>query len=280
MKNIIVPTDFSDTAKDAFLYAQELALYLDANIKVVNVHLPYYDAQNPRYSEDLRKDKEQLSTAMSRFIGGESSSYFDEIIATEMVATEVVLGLATEELIKLSMSNDVDLIVMGTTGKGDILTSVLGSVSSIVAQKAHCPVLLIPKGSKFKDYQEILYASNYQSANKILLKRISHFASLFPSNIHLVHINEFKNTGDVEFQEFILESLFRKNAPELDLKIMTAHSENVWTGLNTYAKENLIDLIIVATPHRDFWDNLTHKSVTKQMIMNAQSPIMILPINK
>jgi len=280
MKKIIVPTDFSETAKDALLYAQELALYLDANIKVVNVHLPFYDPNNPQYIEDLRTDKEQLNTSLNQFVGSASSLDYNGVIATEMIDTEVVTGLATDELIKLSMSKDVDLIVMGTTGKGNVLTNVFGSVSSAVAQKAHCPVLLVPKGAKFKDYQEILYASNYQSADKLLLKRISHFASLFPSNIHLVHVNEFKNKGSVEFQELVLESLFRKNAPNLDLSIITVNSENVWSGLTSYAKENLIDLIIVATPHRDFWNNLVHTSVTKRMIMNAPCPIMVLPINK
>jgi nucleotide-binding universal stress UspA family protein len=38
MKTLLIPIDFSETAKDAFKYAIRLAQHINANLKVVNVY--------------------------------------------------------------------------------------------------------------------------------------------------------------------------------------------------------------------------------------------------
>ena len=46
-------------------------------------------------------------------------------------------------------------------------------------------------------------------------------------------------------------------------------------GLNDYAVRHRIDLIVMARPNRDFWENIFHKSVTKAMALNTKLPILI-----
>ncbi len=42
MKNILVPTDFSENAASAYLYAIELAKRFNATVTVVHVYQPFY----------------------------------------------------------------------------------------------------------------------------------------------------------------------------------------------------------------------------------------------
>ena len=59
--------------------------------------------------------------------------------------SEVLVDDPADALV--SVSPDLDLLVMGSRGSGAHLAALLGSVSSRVAMKARCPVLVVPRGS-------------------------------------------------------------------------------------------------------------------------------------
>jgi nucleotide-binding universal stress UspA family protein len=55
----------------------------------------------------------------------------------------VVSGPPAESIIKLAKEIDADTIVIGNTGKGRVVRSLLGSVSAEVMNKAPCSVYLV-----------------------------------------------------------------------------------------------------------------------------------------
>lgn len=46
----------------------------------------------------------------------------------------------------LSLGRDVDLLVLGSRGRGAVLRLLLGSVSTKVVRRARCAVLVMPEG--------------------------------------------------------------------------------------------------------------------------------------
>jgi nucleotide-binding universal stress UspA family protein len=70
----------------------------------------------------------------------------EEILGRMGVVTassEVVVGLAVEELTELS--HDVDLIVVGSRGWGPVKRLLLGSTSERLVREAACPVIAVPR---------------------------------------------------------------------------------------------------------------------------------------
>lgn len=61
------------------------------------------------------------------------------------VAVERLLGHGDPAGTLTDLSALADLVVLGTTGRGSNLTSLIGSVSSRVAAQAHCPVAIVPE---------------------------------------------------------------------------------------------------------------------------------------
>ena len=57
--------------------------------------------------------------------------------------TRVLSGEPTENIIRLAKEIDADVIVIGSTGKGRVARSLLGSVSSEVMNKAPCSVYMV-----------------------------------------------------------------------------------------------------------------------------------------
>ncbi len=280
MKNILLPTDFSSVAKNAYLYARDLATYIDAQLKVVNICYPDKDTIGgfiPSTDDLIKHQQKQLDS----FVGTVQETSLEGVVETAMVETEVIIGFPKEEIQKLSSQEEVDLIIMGTTGSGsNRISKMIGSVSSGVAQKANCPVLLVPPEASFEGIKNMLYAGNYESAKGQVLNDISELAEKFEADIHLVHIAKEASLGTNPIQEVVLERLFKKVAPELKFEFHTMASEKVWEGLDKYARTNDIDLIVLVTRQRSFWESLSHKSLTRKMIFYSEVPLLVMHTDK
>jgi nucleotide-binding universal stress UspA family protein len=142
LKTILVPTDFSDASQSALEYAKGLATAFGATIHVVHVmedllahawSAEVYVASMPNLREEIEKEaQERLAAMMSE----DDRTRFK-------VVTAVVAGSPFLEIVRYAKANAVDLIVMGTHGRGPIAHMLLGSVAEKVVRKAPCPVLTV-----------------------------------------------------------------------------------------------------------------------------------------
>ncbi|MDA1184821.1 MAG: universal stress protein [Acidobacteria bacterium] len=150
IKTILVPLDFSEPSVAALRYAKELANVLRASIHLLHVtHDPTTqpwteEAYSPALLDlvDAYKAEaqEQLTAALS---ASERKKYRAELA--------VSVGAPFSRIIEYATKNHVDLIVMGTHGRGAIAHAILGSVTERVVRFAPCAVLSVPpKGMKQK----------------------------------------------------------------------------------------------------------------------------------
>jgi nucleotide-binding universal stress UspA family protein len=142
LKNVLVPTDFSETSDSALRYGKALAAAFGATLHVVHiVEEPYgqpWAVEAYGFSLAALQD-EWIKDAQSRLA---DSLTADEKAALHAVTT-TVLGHPVMEILRYAKDNAVDLIVMGTHGRGPLGHVVLGSVAERVVRKAPCPVLTV-----------------------------------------------------------------------------------------------------------------------------------------
>jgi nucleotide-binding universal stress UspA family protein len=139
-KNILVPTDLSAHAEEAFAYACELATKLEATVHLVNViGIPALGVP-------------ELGVAVT-------STMIDSIIADNQRALDALAarrppgvklgqilmktGDARDMIDQAAKEVGADLIVMGTHGRRGFTRALLGSVAETVVRTAPCAVLTI-----------------------------------------------------------------------------------------------------------------------------------------
>ncbi|MGE3317110.1 MAG: universal stress protein [Planctomycetaceae bacterium] len=139
MKKILIPTDFSKGSESAIRYGCELAAKFNAEIHLLNV-LPEtvggfegYYAFSPEVIEDIRKEAHAKMNSIS----------VPESHSGQKVIKVVVTGVPFLEIVRYAKNQQIDLIVMGTYGRGAISHILLGSVAERVVRKAPCPVLTV-----------------------------------------------------------------------------------------------------------------------------------------
>lgn len=190
------------------------------------------------------------------------------------VHLEARIGFAVEEIVKLS--KEINCIIMGTQGEHLMLEKVFGTISTDVSQQAHCPVLLIPPDVSFKDYDDILFASDYSALEGKVLERILKFSKMFNAGLHFVHVNVGPDNPKTSPDELIFEKIFASKEPDTPMYFAEIEDTSVTDGLNKYISTHKIDLLVVVSQKRSFWERLFHKSVTKRMVLNSELPTLVL----
>jgi Universal stress protein UspA and related nucleotide-binding proteins len=53
-------------------------------------------------------------------------------------------------------------------------------------------------------------------------------------------------------------------------------SDDVVGALYEYSFYHRIQLLVFVTHHRNIWDNLLHKSVTQEVLMSSDLPVLVM----
>lgn len=149
IKTILVPTDFSEASEAAVKYGKALAEAFGSSLHLVHVMedllahawaAEVYVASMPSLREEIGKEATDRLGAMVT----------DEERQRLRVTTAIIEGNPFLEIIRYARAHDVDLIVLGSHGRGPVAHMLLGSVAEKVVRKSPCPVLTVrPAQHKF-----------------------------------------------------------------------------------------------------------------------------------
>ena len=205
IKNILYLTDFSDNSKAAYPHAAFLAKHDEAVLHVLHVNVLPSDVS------PVDKDLAALRTTLTDQLSGvgEKSS-FEEVMASlpaSAVRAEVEAPTVAEGIFEYIDQHDIDLVVMGTHGRGGLGHFLLGSVAERVVRRAPCPVLTLrhhPNRSFLpKEIQTILVPIDFSEHSRAALRHAVELAALYEARLELLHVVEetlhpaFYNTGVV-----------------------------------------------------------------------------------
>lgn len=275
IKNILVPIDFSATARVAFEYAKVLAQALDAQITVLHVNQYFLAASDITQLITDQNNEDRLKEAMEAFVNEDNEALGETVMVKTATKTKILRGEAVGCIVDLSLTKTVDLIVMGTTGLQDFLSKIIGSVSLEVSNKAHCPVLLVPRDAHWTPIDRILFASNAESTTPSMVRQVSNFAQCFNASVHFVHVNHTEE-NNTPLISTIWDELYEKSNAAFPFEIHTVYGSDTIEQLQKYVAKNDISLMVFVSKHRTFWQNLIHNSVTEKMSLSSEVPMLIL----
>ncbi|HEY3524150.1 MAG TPA: universal stress protein [Candidatus Limnocylindrales bacterium] len=132
VEHVLVATDLSLASAAATDRAIDLAAALGARLLVVSVIDPGARRSGLRVDQIRTAREAEVSTVVAAARG-------------QGVAAEYLIwtGTAGESIVEAAASEGVDLIVVGSRGRGGVERAVLGSVSDYVIRHAPCPVMVL-----------------------------------------------------------------------------------------------------------------------------------------
>lgn len=139
LKRILYPTDFSDFSLHAAKYAQSFARDYKAQLHALHVLEPYHAMAEVDGIADRPTPVDRLPGLDERLAG----FCKEHLQAVDTVTHKTVVGRPFLEIIRYAKEFQIDLIVLGTHGRGVLSHLLIGSVAEKVVRKAPCPVLTV-----------------------------------------------------------------------------------------------------------------------------------------
>jgi nucleotide-binding universal stress UspA family protein len=142
MGGIVVGIDGSEHSLDALRWAAEEARLRGAHLQVVGTFTT--PIMSTGYEVAVPDPTDLQAASESMLAAAVDSVRMTGALDGVDLSSEVLEGHAGERLIALS--EDADLIVVGSRGHGGFMGLLLGSVTTYVVNHAHCPVVVVRPG--------------------------------------------------------------------------------------------------------------------------------------
>lgn len=280
MKKILFPTDFSETANNAFVYALKLAKSIDAEIYVLNTY------EMPVISTTSTGQPELVQTVYNSIELNNFDNYKKQVpklraIANDSDCDDIKLTFIFEEGIMLTIlkkiinSENIDFIVMGTNGNSGFEKKLLGSNTVHVMENISIPILSVPRKAVFKRLNNFGFATMLRDSDKAGLHQIIKIGASLNAEVKVLHVlrkenQETMQTLDLWKQEF--------NSPHVTFH--TVLNEKLEESVFFFIDDQLIDVMCIVKRQLNFFEKLFTTSLSKQMSYHADVPVLVLKEQK
>ncbi|WP_350289235.1 universal stress protein [uncultured Croceitalea sp.] len=279
MKDILIPTDFSENAWNATKYA--IALFKDEQcvFHLLNTYTPSIahsrfmaTSMNGSATDAIQynsqKELEKLVASIKEIYNNPNHSF----------KTISSFSLLIDEVKELVAAENIDLIVMGTKGASGLEEVFMGSNTvRIIKSVKDCPVLAIPQYFEFKKPSEIAFATDFNRFYTLSeLQPLLDMANTFNATIRIVHV-QYEIKALTEIQQFNL-SMLRKYLREVEYYIHTVTELNsVSRTLEVFTNELDIHLLAMLHYQHSYMERMTREPVVKRLAFHTQIPLLVIP---
>lgn len=277
MKTFLLPTDFSDTAKNAALYALQLAEQIGVTKLVL-----YHSYEIPVTIDPMTPGIQMLDVDVLKKNGEEGLAMFRSQLLP--FAKNITIegfneyGDLADGLDTVCKKVEADMIVMGITGGGAFEEKLIGSNAVSVAKHTSVPVIIVPAGVKFSRIQQVMLTSDFDKEDRnVPVTPARKIIQETQSKLLVFHIDEDPEEYEEESPEataegYALYALLYDLSPQFHFSKNTHFAEAV----NDFVSEYQVDLVITIAKKQGFFGSLFTESHTKQLAFHSKVPVMVI----
>lgn len=279
MKKIILTTDFSENAWNAIFNA--LKLYAD-----VTCHFYLLHAYTPSNLNMLGAKSQQRLGVIYDSLSKYSEQELEEMYAYFQINnknpkhtfTTVSKANTIEDAVnKLSIEEDIDLIIMGTQGATGAKEVFLGSNAvRVINTIKNIPIITMPSGFIFQKLNTIFFASNFTKPyNKSELEPIIELSKLWQATIEIVHVSIENNLNDNQKAN---KEILKERLLGLDYHFKIIPFEiSISKSLDIYIENKTSSILSIIRHQHTFWEKVLGEAVVKKIAFHSSLPVLFLP---
>ncbi|WP_350285333.1 universal stress protein [uncultured Croceitalea sp.] len=279
MKQLLLPTDFSDNAWNALFTAIKLYAHFECTFHLLHTYEP--KAQNisgfkssARAGQVYQSMAEQSKEELAKILAYVNTNYSNK---KHHFQTNSVSGGLVETIKKIIPKYDIDTIVMGTKGATGAKEIFLGS-NTVKVLKAvkNCMILVVPKSYDFKSLTSVVFPTEYTHFfPKNILQPVLQLMAHWKSEIKIFHVAQEFKLSDVQLSnKQILKKRFEDH-PYGFYKVSI--KKTVSKAIRDFSKEQKADLIVLTNYKHTFFEQLTQEPIVKKVSFKSDIPLLVLP---
>lgn len=272
IKNILIPTDFSETATLAVAHGVNMARLFNAKIYLLHsVETTMYTAGvgEPVMMVDLDSIYKNATTQLNKEAEQIKSEYHAD------VTTIIASGRPATAIMDAVKEHHIDIIIMGTHGASGFEELFMGSNAHKVVNVATCPVITIRLTTKTIGFSNIILpiGSYFYSRQKV--NNAIELAKVYNSTVHILGLLETNDKEEDDKFAIKIESVehaLQHAGVKYTKKIIRANNPAV--EAMKLSEEIGADLILIMTEHESDLTGMFMGPSAKQIVNHSKIPVM------
>jgi len=276
MKKILCPVDFSEVSVNAIEFAAKLGDAYNSSLTLINVFTEKdfnkildTDTITKEYNEKLEIARQKLDKMCAEVMRSEKRH---GLLSCQHLLKS---GKFAETVLETAREDRYDLIVMGSTGATNLAEKYIGSSTLTVMEDAPCSVLVVPSEVHFHKIKSIVYATDYQEEDKVAIQIVMALASNLNAKIDVLHVSHSSSDANLAiYKDFVeeMESFIHYDKLKFHQKVFSSTTK----GLKAFMHEKEADLLVLLNKKRNFFSNLFHHSITKDLYEFSDFPFLVI----
>ena len=277
MKNILLPTDFSENSWNAIKYALNFYKKNKCNFYLLHVTLisNYTTGEYPIITTSDILEKTLLEQAKKSLKG-----LVKKIKKLPQNPKHHFYTLSSYNLFIDAVKNhidekNIDLIIMGTKGASGLSETIIGSNTGDLITKVKCPVLIVPEEAVFSVPKEIAFPTDYNIFYQPkILNGISELAKIYDSSIRILHIikkNETLTRSQIENKDF-LKNYFMDEKHSFH----RITNKKIEAGVQCFVESRDIDIIIMVAKNLNLFQRILFRPTVEEISYHTEIPFLVL----
>lgn len=273
MHTIIVPTDFSDTSKNAVRFAVQVAAQVkDAELLLYNVFdRVSVGSDGSPISDDPHARKRIIEAALENM-----KAEMLQIANANITCIAEEDGSFINSLERLARYQKADLIIMGITGSTRLEQIFMGSNTLNMIEKNVCPVMIVPPDAQFKGIKNVMFATDLKDIEKSTpVKPLKSILDLFDPMLHIVNVDSdhfVELTEEYKAEKKKLENILKDYKKEFYFIRMFDFVD----AITQFSQDKNIDIIITVRRKNSFLSNIFKTSHTKKLAYHSNVPLVAI----
>lgn len=273
MKKILVPTDFSDTSKNAAKYAAQM-LHDRPGTQMILYYV--YDgltagSDGTLLAEDDEDRKVILGQALWN-MRSELNAISDVDIQT---ATEKGSSLI-DSIDRYVRHHAIDLVVMGITGATKLEQVFMGSNTLKLVNHCTCPVMIVPPDAVYTPIKEVALTSDFKNVETTIpFESIKRLLDLFEPTLYVINVDS-EHYVEISEQYKAEKKIMEEQFANYDPQFAFIRLYDFLDAINQFAKDKEVDFIITVPKKHSFLSNLFRSSTTKKLAYHSHIPIVAI----
>lgn len=279
---LLCPVDGSDVSREALAYAAGLARWRNARVhalRVVDFRIPPMAAIPEGFA--MPQDLRAIAAAdIARLV--------TDLGAGELVEPCVTEGDVVGGILEQAAQLHVDLIVIGTHGRGGVERFLLGSVASKVLRKSDRPVIAVPPGAGADSVppRSVVCATDLSEPGNRAVAAAASLASAAGAPLTVVHTIEWpfgvesgpdplttlRQNLEAEAREQIA-ALLPAEQPGAEIVVTTGRPQ---ADIISRARASRADLLVLGASGRGAVGAGLLGSTADRVIRSAECPVLIV----
>ncbi|MDG1870433.1 MAG: universal stress protein [Flavobacterium sp.] len=276
MKRILFPTDFSETANNAFIHALEFANAVQGELILLHTfELPVID--NQFFPQNYMVMYESLELAQFDMFKEEipklQAIALQHNLGTVPMSHRLMDGSLLYNIEKAITEDKINYVIMGTEGATGWSSFLLGSNTANVLDEIDIPILSVPSQAVYRKVKTIGFTTRFRSKDKKALKKVLKLAKLYHAVVKCLYVKTASSDVDTNLiEEWKAE--FSNEAVTFNVVL----SDDIEGTILDFILYKDIDILTMLSYKRGFFEGIVNPSLTKKLTKNFEIPILSFPI--